>query len=271
MTLFRNLTKLSEIYRRQDFYNLVAAGMVPGYTIDQKFGYNFVVSTTLVPVTAGGLYQTPTTGQSIEIVSDDADDTAEGDGGRNCIVYGLDENWLPASEDVPTDGLTPVAVPGSWTRVFRMACTKSGVYATQALSSHQGIISVNTAVAGVLWGKLDKQGTYGFGQSQIGFYSVAKGFTVFMLSKFVSVDANQDVKVFFFQRPGINIVAAPFAGMRLAQVESGVTMPYSYVPRSTMGVFFEYTDIGFMAIVSAGGPAEVSVNFELLIVDNKYL
>lgn len=270
MTPFGILSRLSPVYRRKDFYELVRIGKIPGYSIVQKFGNNLAVSTTLVPVTAGGLYQTPTTGQSIEVVSDDADDTALGAGGRNCIVYGLDGTFTPKVEEVALDGLTPVAVPGTWTRVYRLECTKSGVYATQALSSHQGTISVKTTPAGVLWGQIAVEGTYGLGNSLIGMYSQGAGSTAFLLSKFITVDTGQDVKIYLFHRPGINVVAAPFTGMRLVQVESGIDVPYNYVPKLPIAVFSEYTDMGFMA-VAAAGPAEVSVNFELLIVENSYL
>ena len=74
---------------KRDFYVEVMLGIVPGHSWVQKFGKNQAVATTIVPIAIGGVYQTPTTAVTLEVISDDADDAADGTGARNIILQGF--------------------------------------------------------------------------------------------------------------------------------------------------------------------------------------
>lgn len=52
-------------------------------------------------------------GESIEIISSDSEDTQE------IFIQGLDQNFNLQESTVTLNGLTPVSIPGTWTRVFR--------------------------------------------------------------------------------------------------------------------------------------------------------
>lgn len=72
--------------------------------------------------------------------------------------------------------------------------------------------------------------------------------------------------LYFFQRPGADIVTAPYSAMRLIQRDVGVQGGYDLSFRSGKGSFVGPCDIGFMGNVSVG-TAIISVDFELIIVD----
>jgi len=121
---------------KRDFYVEVMLGIVPGHSWVQKFGKNQAVATTIVPIAIGGVYQTPTTAVTLEVISDDADDAADGTGARNIILQGLDSNWDLIEEEVATNGTSAsTATSNSFIRLFRCKITKSGSYANQTASS----------------------------------------------------------------------------------------------------------------------------------------
>lgn len=62
----------------RDFFLDVEAGMVANTTHNRKFGKNYSVGTTLTVISASGLYQCPTSAQSLEIVSSSANETSTG-------------------------------------------------------------------------------------------------------------------------------------------------------------------------------------------------
>lgn len=271
MTPFGILSRLSPIYQRKDFYELVQAGKIPGYSIIQKFGSNPVVGTTLVPVCTVANYQMETTAKVIEINSTDANDTAAGTGARSVIAEGLDANFAYQSSEIALNGIAVVNFPNTFTRIFRMKVGEAGSYATQAVPSSLGDLIASTTGGGPLWAKIGKEGAYGLGQSQIGWYTIPKGFTGFLWSKFITPDIGaQDMKVLFFRRDNCNVIAAPFSPMRLVANEVGIQNPYNHPTKFPKAIFPEYTDIGFMASVSAS-TAGVSVAFEILLIDNDKL
>ena len=267
--------KLSDsdpLFFRKDFYDLVWLGKIPGYSIVQKFGRNVAVGTTVVPIAIGAVYATPTAAVNLEVISDDADDDASGSGARSVTITGLDANWDLINEEVATAGLSAsLPTTNTFIRVFRLKVTRSGSYASQTASSEHGTITVRVASAGATWGQIDEIATdFGVGQSQIACYTVPKGFTAILKSKFTSIDVNQAANIYFFQRPNANVVAAPFEGMRLVQQETGIKEVYNIMPKTPINIFNQYTDIGFMGKTTAG-TASISCNFELLLIDNDYL
>ena len=271
MTPFGILSRLSPVYHRRDFYNLVMAGKIPGYSIIQKFGSNPAVGTALVPVCSGGTYQMETTAKVIEINSSDANDTALGTGAQSVIAEGLDGNFEYQISERALNGIAVVNFPDTFTRIFRMRVGDAGAYATQALSSNLGNLIATTSGGVPEWARIGLKGTYGLGQSQIGWYTIPKGFTGFLWSKFVTPNVTaQDMEVLFFRRDNCNVIAAPFSPMRLVEIEEGIQDPYNHITNFPKEVFLEYTDVGFMAKVSAS-TASISVAFEILLIENKYL
>lgn len=260
------------LFMRKDFWNLVWLGKIPGYSIVQKFGRNEVVTTTVAPVSIGGIYQTPTVAVNLEAISDDAADDDGGLGVRKIRITGLKDDFTAYSEEVVMNGLIATSPTSEkFIRVFRIECIESGTYASQIASSQAGTITIREEGAGDTWAMVDEIATnFGVGQSQIGAYSVPSGFTAILMSKFISVNIVQAANIYFFQRPNIDNISAPFDGMRLVEQETGIQEVYNVTPITPINMFPEKTDIGFMAKTTAGN-ASVACNFELLLVENSYI
>lgn len=105
---------------------LIAMGGSRKMSAVVKFGANFSIQTAGVPCTlttavASGIYPYPTGALALEILSDNpADADPSGAGLRTVTVLGLDAAWALQSQDVALNGQTPVNIPGTWIRVFRM-------------------------------------------------------------------------------------------------------------------------------------------------------
>lgn len=121
-----------------------AVGLDPNYTGLHKFGERNGVGITWEPVWGGAsAYPFQDTPQTLEVVSDSADDAAAGVGTRTIRVEGLDENWLEQSVDATLDGITPVALTGSWIRVngaYQLSSGSAGI--------NSGTVSVRITAAG---------------------------------------------------------------------------------------------------------------------------
>ena len=246
----------------------VMHGNIPGQSIVNKFGFNGAVGSTLEPVADGAVYQTPTTAQSIEIVSDSTDDDAAGTGARTVAIQGLNAAWELQTQTVSMDGTTPVAIPGTWTRVFRAKVTESGTYATQTAGSHAGTITVRNSGAGVMWAQMAIS-TDGFpmGQTEIGCYTIPAGKTGYLLSKHVSIESTKVPNVLWFHREGADTVAAPYDSMSLFERHNGAADELTYAPPAPNLRLPEKTDVGAMAYLATGS-ASVSIEFQILLIDN---
>lgn len=254
-----------------DSYLEIAKGNVPGHSIINKFGRNPAVGTTLSHISISGEYQTPESPQSLEILSSSSLDTIGGTGGQQVIVIGLDGNFNEINETVNLSGTTPVPLNKQFMRVYRMYVTQSGSYVTTAVSSHNGVLTLRNAGAGVTWVQIETIGGFGIGQSQIGTYSIPAGHTAFLLSKSFSVEANRPAAMYFFKRDQADDVTAPYRGiMRLFEQNDGIAVPFNLQTPAPINTFPEKTEVGFFAVAQSG-TASVSAEFQLLLVENEFL
>jgi hypothetical protein len=115
-----------------------------------KFGFNPDVDTGTVPAdiwTPGGVYPYSTfvTAQTLELVSLSANDTSAGTGARTVFVEGLDSVLAEQTETVTLNGLTPVAIPGTWTAINRMYIVTAGT-----TGKNEGSINCQISGAGAI-------------------------------------------------------------------------------------------------------------------------
>lgn len=93
----------------------IAEGNVPGHISMSKFGHNSSVGASAEEVWDGSaVYTYMTTASTLYISSDAAGD------GQEYEVQGLGANWEAQTVNVTASGLTFVALPGTWIRVFRV-------------------------------------------------------------------------------------------------------------------------------------------------------
>lgn len=253
----------------RDFYTEVALGRVPGHRLVHTFGAA-ELDTTLRPITLGQVYRTPTTPVTLEVLSDNANDTATGSGAQSVWVEGLDSNWQRTQFEVELNGVTPVTLPTALFRLYRWAVYRSGTYAGQSQGSHAGTLTMRVSGAGDLWSVLTTD-PFPIGQSEVGIFTVPAGETAFLWSKNVFVDTSKTANVYFFQRPNADDVVPPYSGtMQLFEKEIGVKGGFSLRTQFAKGPYVGPCDLGFMGLVSVG-TAEASVEFELMLVEDTYL
>lgn len=116
-----------------DYYFALAQGIIEGQSIDVKFGRNpdIDIGQTEDIWAGGGTYTGHPTGaaETLEILSDSANDTAAGTGARTIVIPGgLDDTGaLIADVTVTLNGTTPVVIPTQlWTRANRAYVATAG-------------------------------------------------------------------------------------------------------------------------------------------------
>ena len=256
------------IKRPTDFLVEVAKGNIPGHSVRHRFG-KALVGTTLVPIASSLKYPTPIAATALEVVSDDANDTAGGSGAREITILGLNENWEEITQAVPTSGLTPVGFPINMLRVYDWWVSASGTYATSAVGSHAGTITIQEDSGGALW----FNGTttpYPKGQSEISGFTVPLGYRALLYIQAIVADSAKSVDVIFVKRSGADIVAAPFSPMRTVKEFTGVgANAVGIDSNSPIDSWLAKTDLIFMGIVS-NATASVSVDYEVLLIEDGY-
>jgi len=249
-----------------DFYTEVAKGNVDGHSVIHKFGSSLLTSTQRV-ITQTGTYETPLAPVTLEVLSDDINDTAAGTGAQQVMIIGLDLNYEEISFTAEMNGITPVTLSTDLIRLYRWYVNRTGSYADSTTSSHVGALSIQASGGGAVWDIMPNT-PLPYGQSSIGAYTIPKGKTGYLLSKQIFVDSTKSADIFFFKREHADDVTAPFSGTRrLLENEIGVAGTLTMNFRSPKGPFVGPCDVGFFGSVEVS-TAFTSVEFELLLVDD---
>lgn len=164
-----------------DFRLRVAMGLVDGYAAVNKFGHNPEVLTGTDPEdiwAGGGMYAFyPTTAQTVQAVSDSAEDGVGGTGALAIQVYGLGTDWTLQDETVVMDGVTPVVLQNQYIRMFRTVVLTAGTNDT----------NVGNILIGVAGGDVGIYVAADDGQTQQGIYTVPAGYTAFFLKGYTAI------------------------------------------------------------------------------------
>ena len=244
-----------------------AKGQVDGHTLVNKFGHNSAVGTTFVPVANGGVYQTPTPSNAVQLrikAGGNANDTAAGTGARAVTLIGLDQNANEVTETLATAGASASSyTTTTFMRLYRAYVSDSGTYANATAGSHAGDIVIEDGTND--WLTIDST-DFPRGQSEVACYSVPTGFSAYVSEIDVEVETTKNVDVIFFVRDNILDETAGYPAMRSQQRFSGLTESIS----KEFDYPIRYTgpcDIGFMAKVSTG-TARVNAQFDFVLVDD---
>ena len=228
----------------------------------EKFGANLELGNNLETIwETGGLYTFLTTAGPISAVSIDATDNQAGTGAREIEILGLDENYETITELISTnatDGRNggPVSTQ-NFLRVYRARVTKAGSTGTNdsVITMKSGgitVITIGTHGTGV--------NEEGFGQSQIGVYTIPAGKTGYLTQWTMGCSQyNEGVKAFIYVRPingnGVTSILDNvfFVGNTIKDYK--VPLPLE-----------EKTDIEIRAYNSATG-IPVNTTFNIVLVD----
>lgn len=251
-----------------DYLRRVDAGKDPDAFIIYKFGKATGVGTTYVPVSADKTYKTPTTPQSLEAVSTSSSDTNGGLGAWTIEVQGIGPDWGIQSETVVMNGLTPVPLVNQFLRVFRVKVVGSGSYATESVSSHQGIISVRGSGGGSNWGSILVEGGLGLGTSLIANYTVPIGYVGYILREHIYSASTKLADVMLSGRAEANKITPPYSSFHAESIKYETAGADNTNPRGIGEELKGPYDIGYLAKASSG-TVDLSISYEILIVKNR--
>lgn len=101
----------------RDFLLDIGFGAIAGYSVVNVLGHNADIDAAEDIWPGGGDYPWMTGATSLEVVSTSANDAAAGTGARTIYVTLLDANYVQSSVTVTMNGITPVAIAGTWFRI----------------------------------------------------------------------------------------------------------------------------------------------------------
>lgn len=245
----------------EDFLIEVAKGKVPGHSIVHKFGRNNVVANGVwehVSLLSGATtFLSAATTVRIKAGGNVAD-TAAGAGAREVTVQGIDNNLVEITETIATAGASASsATTALFWRIHRTWVSGVGTYGV----GNTGPIIVEASGGGDLIMIAATEG-----QSQFAGFTIPIGKTGHYLGTHIMVDSLKPADMKFLQRRNFNDITAPMSSLRLVNYFDGVAGHMTFMPRTPM-IFPALTDIWWEA-EGSGAQSEVSVDFELLLVDD---
>jgi len=245
----------------------IARGNVQRVTKFSKFGENLNVTTTMSLVTSSGTYQMPSTAQTLEIISSNANDTAVGTGARTVRVIGLNASFVEISEDVSLNGTTAVALSTPFIRAYRIFVLTCGDYNVDSIGSNRGVIILRNSGAGVIWANIPLVNGLGTGQSLTACYTVPAGKSLYIDSLELSTSTNKTASILLAQRLNADdVTGSDYTALRLFRSYTNVDSTVG-VELKGLSVFPQYTDILAFSFTSAGNSA-VSVSFNGNLIDD---
>jgi len=206
--------------RTDDFLINVARGNIEGASLVHKFGSNNEVRNVMEPITLDAVYQTPSTPTSLELVSASSLDTDGGVGAHTITVTGIGSDWTEQTEIVTMNGTTAVPLTNQFLRVYRVRILTSGTYATQSTGSHAGDITLQELGGGNVWAGIAlARDNFPLGSSEIGCYTVPKGYEAILLDRRFYLEAGSArVTAALFKRSDCDIITSPYSPMTIQDI-----------------------------------------------------
>jgi len=254
---------MSHLFPIGEFGLEIAKGNVPGHSLVHKFGRNDAVPNgsfafvNLLGFTAWPLSAATT----VRIkAGGNAADTAGGNGAREVTVQGIDSNLAELSEAIVTAGAgASSATTASFWRIHRAWVSSAGTYG--AANTAAVVIENSGGGTDLIQIGIEE------GQTQFTAWSVPTGKTAYLTSVHVTVDANKAADIRCFTRANFNDATPPVSAKRLKLYWDGLLGDFMYEPKTPELTLVALTDIWFEAQGSGAG-TEVSVDFELIVVDD---
>ena len=241
-----------------DTHEALVFSLVTGFTSYSKFGYNPVINIndTEDIWSVGGTRAWLSTATALEILSSSGSDDVGSSGATKVTIQGLDNNWDFAEATVSMDGVTPVALPGTWFRINRMFVAEVGTYA----GNNVGNITLRIPGPGATQANIRAT----VGQTEQTHFSCPRNTTAALQTLYISTDSTKVINGTVWQNSNIDDVATPFGGAK--RKVFGVTglkgsMDHAYEAHP---VLTGPCDIWWTATSFANG-TEVEAGFDLLL------
>jgi len=210
----------------------------------------------------------PTSAVSLEALSSLAADGIGLAGARTVTVESLDANFAEQSQDVIMNGVTPVALTGTHTRVNNLFVKTAGTVHALATGANTGTITLRVPGPGAIHSNIQIiTGLTGIGRQRQGHYTVPVGKTAFLVDATIEVETSKTVEAILWVKPDADDTAAPFTAKQELFFFEGGSGVVDVTIRSAAGPIVGPTDLWFSAISSAVSSV-VSMGIELFLVDS---
>lgn len=248
----------------QAFLIEVAKGNVEGHSMVHKYGRNGAVpngSWAHVSNMPFDITDFRSTAATMRVkAGGNAADTAAGAGAREVTIQGIDSTGAELAEAVATAGASASsATTASFFRVHRAWVSAVGTYG--AANTADIVIEDSGSAADMI------TIAAGEGQTQYAGYTIPAGKTGYLLSVHTTVNSTKKANVRCFTRESYDDATAPMSAKRLKLWFDGVASDLAYRPHGPELSLAAGTDIWFEAY-GDGAASEVSVDFEILLVDD---
>ena len=240
-----------------DFFLAVAKGDFTGYTNVSKFGSNPDIKSSGFETIWDGsnLYPWPTAADTLDVVSDDANDDDGNTGARTIEIQGLDSSWNLLTETVTMNGTTTVTTSGNFLRVFRARVVTAG-----SSETNEGTITMNHTTSGDLLAQISFN-TIGQGQTLMALYTIPAGKTGYIININFS-SAKDSEHTFRLMTRDNTVTDAAWNAKEYASARGG----FNNWRKFAINKVTEKTDIDFQAI--ANNASACNGGFELILIDN---
>ena len=203
-------------------------------------------------------YDWMTTAETIDIVSDDANDTSAGTGARTLRLVGLDASWNKQTEDYTLNGTSTVNGASSFIRILRAFILTSGTYQSPT-GTNVGNITFTSQTQG--------EQAYmqeGKGKTTGSRWTIPAGYDGYLTRIAVQCPTTRPIDFVLYIRNNANLVTAPYGGARAVGSYDEIEGRYEEALLSYRKLT-AYTDIWAEAKTTAGNSL-VNTTFDIIQV-----
>ena len=248
MANLNTIRSITQVGKYEPFELQVARGQVTGHSLQNIFGYQAALTTTLYPIWENlSAYTYPASATTMLLYSSSASDT-----NVSVLINGLDANFNPISETIVlTNGTTGVTTVNSYLRINGMILA-SGV-------ANVGKLSLSNAGKTVTYAAM----SIGLGKSQAAIYTVPAGYTFYL----TRVDINAAVAAGGVASVNYQVYSKNnVSGVALTVLETSFTQNFS-IRRVVPFAYTEKTDLQWQASADTG-TIQIGVNVEGYLIKN---
>jgi hypothetical protein len=248
MANLNTIRSITQVGKYEPFELQVARGQVTGHSLQNIFGYQAALTTTLYPVWENlSAYTYPASATTMLLYSSSPSDT-----NVSVLINGLDANFNPISETlVLTNGATGVTTVNSYLRINGMILA-SGV-------ANVGKLSLSNAGKTVTYAAM----SIGLGKSQAAIYTVPAGYTFYL----TRVDINAAIAAGGVASVNYQVYSKNnVSGVALTVLETSFTQNFS-IRRVVPFAYTEKTDLQWQANADTG-TIQIGVNVEVYLIKN---
>lgn len=244
-------------YNINDYMLSISKGEIPGHSTIFKFGFNATVGTTEAVIwDAGGNYIFLDAAETLDIVSDDSQDTDGGNGAHDVIIYGLDNDFNEITEIINLNGLTPVTTVNSYIRTYRAHILNSG-NPSPVGDGNLGTIKFTASTTATLQAQMEPEN----GQTLMCIYTVPAGKTAYVTGVSFGCGKGKEAVIKGKVRNGIGgAFSVKYQQLIFESIFYG-TLIVPFKVTEKLDVVFTGQDI-------TSGTVECAASFGVIVVDN---